>query len=156
MNIAKAITDLRISHNVSQEELAAVLFISRDLVSKWETGARRPDWQMIEQIARFFNVSTAVIVDKNELVYKELENCFPKNAQLTATELVSTLNSFLYNLSETEADMFIQRYYFFKSVAEIAASLHMKENHIRSTLSRTRSKLKKHIKEVTNENFKDV
>lgn len=156
MNISKAITDLRISHDLSQEELAAALCVSRDLVSKWETGSRRPDWQMIEQIAKFFDVSTTVIVDVNELVYKELEKCCPKNAKLTASELVITLNSFLYNLRDTEADMFIQRYYFFKSIAEIAASLHMKENHIRCTLSRTRNKLNKYIKEVMHENFKDV
>lgn len=156
MNISKAIADLRIKHSMSQEDFAAVLFVSRDLVSKWETGVRRPDWQMIEKIAEFFGVPTDIIVDKNELVYKELEKCLPESSRLATTELVSALNSFLYNLSEAEADMFIHRYYFFKSIAEIAASFHMKENHIRSTLSRTRKKLKKHIKEVSNEDFKNV
>lgn len=156
MNISKAIADLRIRRNISQEELAAFLFVSRDLVSKWETGARRPDWKMIERIAKFFDVPTDVIVDKNELVYRELEKCFPKNLQLTSSELITVLNSFLYDLDETEADMFIQRYYFFESVADIAASFHMKENHLRSTLSRTRQKLKKYITEVPNENFKNV
>lgn len=156
MDISKAIADLRIRRNITQENLAAALFVSRDLVSKWETGARRPDWQMIERIARFFNVSTTVIVDKNELVYKELEKCFPKNSELTSLELANVLNSFLYNLDEVEADMFIHRYYFFESVAEIAALFNMKENHLRSTLSRTRQKLKKYIKEISDENLKNV
>lgn len=156
MNISKAIADLRIKHSMSQEDFAAILFVSRDLVSKWEAGVRRPDWQMIERIAAYFDVPTDVIVDKNELVYNELENCLPQNSSLDTTELISVLNSFLYNLNEAEADMFIQRYYFFKSIAEIAASFHMKENHIRSALSRTRKKLKKHIKEVSNEDFKNV
>lgn len=152
MNIAKAISDLRIGCNITQEELATSLFVSRELVSKWETGFRRPDWQMIERIASFFNVPTDIIVDRNELVYRELEKCFPENTQLTSTELVNLLNSFLYNLGEVEADIFIQRYYFFKSLAEIAASFNLKENHLRSVLSRTRKKLKKHIKEISNEN----
>lgn len=156
MNISKAIADLRIRRNITQENLAAALCVSRDLVSKWETGARRPDWRMIERIARFFDVPTDVIVNKNEMLYRELENCLPKNSELTSTELVSVLNSFLHNLGETEADMFIHRYYFFESIAEIAALFHMKENHLRSALSRTRQKLKKYIKEIPNENLKNV
>lgn len=149
MNIAKAIADLRVRHNMSQEELAAILFVSRDLVSKWEAGARRPDWQMIERIAEVFDVSTDAIADKNELVVRELENCLPRDSPLTAEELAAVLNSFLQKLSDTDADMFIQRYYFLVSVSDIASSFHLKENHIRSTLSRTRKKLKKFIREVS-------
>ncbi|MBO7376412.1 MAG: helix-turn-helix transcriptional regulator, partial [Clostridia bacterium] len=63
MNIAKAISDLRLSRNISQEDLASELFVSRDLVSKWETGVRRPNWQMIEKIAAFFEIPTSYIAD---------------------------------------------------------------------------------------------
>ena len=156
MNIAKAISVLRLNRNISQEGLAAVLFVSRDLVSKWETGTRRPNWQMIEKIAAFFDVPTSYIVDKNELVYMELEDCLPKNSRLSVDKLATILNSFLYKVNDIEADVFIRRYYFFESTADIAASFHLKENHVRSTLSRTRKKLKKFIKEVQNESFKDV
>lgn len=149
MNIAKAIADLRLGRGVSQEELANILNVSRDLVSKWETGVRRPDWQMIERIANAFDVIPSVIADKNELVYTELEKCLPKDLHLSVSELVPILNSFLYNLKETEADIFIQRYYFLESITNISASFHRKENHIRSILSRTRKKLMKHIKEVS-------
>lgn len=151
MNIAKAISDLRLGRNISQEDLASALFVSRDLVSKWETGVRRPNWQMIEKIAEIFDVPTSYIVDKNELVYMELEECLPKNSHLSADKLTTVLNSFLYGINDIESDVFIRRYYFFESTAEIAASFHLKENHIRSTLSRTRKKLKKFIKEVSDE-----
>ncbi|MBO4422838.1 MAG: helix-turn-helix domain-containing protein [Clostridia bacterium] len=151
MNIAKAISDLRISRGISQEELAAALYVSRDLVSKWETGVRRPNWQMIEKTAALFGVPASYIADKNELVYKELEDCLPHDARLSADRLTDVLNSFLYGLCEAEADVFIRRYYFFDSIADIAASFDLKENHVRSTLSRTRKKLKKFIKEVPDE-----
>lgn len=151
MNIAKAISDLRLGRNISQEDLASALFVSRDLVSKWETGVRRPNWHMIEKIAEIFDVPTSYIVDKNELVYMELEECLPKNSHLSADKLTTVLNSFLYGINDIESDIFIRRYYFFESTAEIAASFHLKENHIRSTLSRTRKKLKKFIKEVSDE-----
>lgn len=151
MNIAKAISDLRLGRNISQEDLASALFVSRDLVSKWETGVRRPNWHMIEKIAEIFDVPTSYIVDKNELVYMELEECLPKNSHLSADKLTTVLNSFLYGINDMESDIFIRRYYFFESAAEIAASFHLKENRVRSTLSRTRKKLKKFIMEVPDE-----
>lgn len=149
MNIAKAIADLRSERGISQEDLSNTLNVSMDLISKWETGVRRPDWQMIERIANAFDVLPSVIVDKNELVFTELEKCLPENLHLSISELVPILNLFLYNLKEDEADIFIQRYYFLESIADIAISFHRKENHIRSILSRTRKKLSKHIKEVS-------
>ncbi len=151
MNIAKAISDLRLSRNISQEDLASELFVSRDLVSKWETGVRRPNWQMIEKIAAFFEIPTSYIADKNELVYTELEECLPGDSHFSADKLANVLNTFLYGINDIEADVFIRRYYFFDSTADIAASFHLKENHVRSTLSRTRKKLKKFIKGVPNE-----
>lgn len=151
MNIAKAISGLRLGRNISQEDLASALFVSRDLVSKWETGVRRPNWHMIEKIAEIFDVPTSYIVDKNELVYMELEECLPKNSHLSADKLTTVLNSFLYGINDMESDIFIRRYYFFESAAEIAASFHLKENRVRSTLSRTRKKLKKFIMEVPDE-----
>ena len=81
----------------------------------------------------------------------ELEECLPKNSHLSADKLTTVLNSFLYGINDIESDIFIRRYYFFESAAEIAASFHLKENRIRSTLSRTRKKLKKFIKEVPDE-----
>ena len=149
MNIAKAIADLRSERGISQEDLSNTLNVSRDLISKWETGVRRPDWQMIERIANAFDVLPSVIVDKNALVFTELEKCLLENMHLSISELVPILNLFLYNLKEDEADIFIQRYYFLESIADIAISFHRKENHIRSILSRTRKKLSKHIKEVS-------
>ncbi|MCR5457136.1 MAG: helix-turn-helix transcriptional regulator, partial [Clostridiales bacterium] len=69
MDIARAIYNLRVNKEWSQQELADKLFVSRDLVSKWETRQRRPDWQTIEKIAEIFCVQTSVIADKNELLF---------------------------------------------------------------------------------------
>ena len=77
---------------------------------------------MIERIANAFDVLPSVIVDKNELVFTELEKCLPENPHLSVSELVPILNSFLYNLKENEADIFIQRYYFLESITEEAVS----------------------------------
>ena len=145
MTIAKAIADLRVTHHLTQEEFAQMVFVSRDLVSKWETGVRRPDWQTIEKIAGLFHVSTDAIIDRNELAYLELEECFPENTPMSADELASRLTLFLRGIKKNEADIFIQRYYFFKPVSDISLSFGKSENHIRSILSRTRRKLKKYL-----------
>ena len=104
MNISKTIADLRMTHNLSQEEMAGMLFVSRDLVSKWETGVRRPDWQTIEKIAGLFHVSTDAIINRNELAYLELEECFPGNTPMSVDELASRLSLFL----RVSAFLFIQ------------------------------------------------
>ena len=64
-----------------------------------------------------------------------------------ADELTALIDSFLSGLCESEADMFVQRYYFLDGIADIAARFGLKENHVRTTLSRTRKKLKKYIRE---------
>ena len=145
MTIAKAIADLRVTHHLTQEEFAQMVFVSRDLVSKWETGVRRPDWQTIEKISGLFHVSTDAIINRNELAYLELEECLPESTPMSVDELASRLTLFLCGIKKNEADIFIQRYYFFEPVSDISLSFGKSENHIRSILSRTRRKLKKYL-----------
>jgi len=76
MEIGIRITQLRMKANMIQEELADQLFVSRNLVSKWETGKRRPDYQMIEKIANIFGISTEEIIGKQELLFENSPNVF--------------------------------------------------------------------------------
>ena len=145
MNTAKVIADLRKSRGLSQEEFADMLFVSRHLVSKWENGTRHPDLQTAEQIAKLFGVAPESIIDKNGIVIQELEKCLPDGCTLSDNELTDLLNEFLEELSIIEGDIFGQRYYFLKSIAELAGIFSYKENHVRSTLHRTRKKLTKFI-----------
>lgn len=58
MTISEKITLCRKALGISQEELAALLHISRQAVSRWETGAAMPDTEKIIQLSRVFGVST--------------------------------------------------------------------------------------------------
>lgn len=49
--------ELRIERNFTQTELAKILNVSQRSVSSWETGFRQPDYETLELIARFFDVS---------------------------------------------------------------------------------------------------
>ena len=150
MDIGKTIVSLRTAGGMSQNELADLLFVSRTLISKWESGIRRPDLPMIERIAAAFDVPVERIADKNDLIFKELSECVPPEAQIPEEQLPELLNAFLRGLSSKNADVFLKRYYFLQPASEIAADYGIAENHVRSILSKTRKKLKNYLKEAQN------
>lgn len=58
MSIGEKIYELRKKKNMSQEELANVLNVSRQTISKWETGESNPDFDKIVPLCNFFEIST--------------------------------------------------------------------------------------------------
>ncbi|MGN1315926.1 MAG: DUF2157 domain-containing protein [Acutalibacteraceae bacterium] len=66
--ISKNIKRLRTLNNLSQEELAQQLFISRQAVSSWENNRTQPDVEMIKKLSELFNVPV------EELLYGEKRN----------------------------------------------------------------------------------
>lgn len=58
MTIDQKIVQLRMSKNISQEQLAEILGVSRQAVSKWEMGQMLPQIDKVVRLAEFFNVST--------------------------------------------------------------------------------------------------
>lgn len=66
MILGEKIAELRKKNNWSQEELAGQLGISRQSVSKWESGASIPDMDKIIALSNLFSVSTDYLL-KDEL-----------------------------------------------------------------------------------------
>ena len=62
MKIAEEICRLRAAAGMSQEELAAKLEVSRQSVSKWETGASVPDVEKLVKMAELFGVTLDELV----------------------------------------------------------------------------------------------
>lgn len=62
MNIADRIQGLRKAKGISQEELAEQVGVSRQAVSKWESGQSLPDLEKILMISEYFEVSTDYIL----------------------------------------------------------------------------------------------
>ena len=58
MNIADRIQNLRKSKGISQEELADIISVSRQAVSKWESGQSTPDIEKIILLSDFFGTTT--------------------------------------------------------------------------------------------------
>lgn len=62
---ANKLLKLRKQHNLSQEELAEKLGISRQAVSKWERAETSPDTDNLILLARLYNVSLDELLNVN-------------------------------------------------------------------------------------------
>ena len=57
MDISERLKELRAKKGYSQAELADKLHVSKSTISMIEAGSRKPSYELMEQIADFFNVS---------------------------------------------------------------------------------------------------
>lgn len=141
MDYGTKIAALRKEKGLSQENLAERLYVSRDLISKWETGKRRPDRTTLAAIAAVFEVDINDFEPTDQRLIRELSSCLPPDTTVRE-ELSSSLNRFLQSLSERDAKVFVRRYYFCETPREIGAKLQIREVSVRMILSRTRKKLR--------------
>lgn len=146
MKIGQAIAALRTKADMTQEQLAARLFVSRDLVSKWETGKSPPDYRMILKLAELFSVRVEVLFDKDRVLTEELAPCVPAGSTVDPDGLKAAVNDFLSSLTVRDRAIFVRRYYFFEDAAEIGAAYGISAGYVRTVLMRIRKKLKKYMK----------
>lgn len=66
-------------------------------------------------------------------------------AAVEAGEVSAILSDFLRSLPSAECDLFLRRYWYFDSVAQIARRYGYSESKVKMTLSRTRDKLRAHL-----------
>ena len=147
MQTGRIITKLRTQAGLSQATLADALFVSRELVSKWETGLSRPGRSMLEAMARLFAVDPDELIDRDAVLSEELAAAFPAGYSPEADGLKRDLNAFLATLNERDRSVFIRRYYHLEEPNEIGEKFGIKENYVRTILMRTRKKLTKYLKE---------
>lgn len=67
--------------------------------------------------------------------------------KLEATELTRQIEAFLDGLSQTNRMLFVRRYWYVDSYASLSAATGLRENAIRTRLSRMRVELKKYLQE---------
>ncbi len=68
MEFCKKLQQLRKLHNLTQEELAEALFVSRTAVSKWESGRGYPSIDSLKAISKQFSVSVDELLSGDELI----------------------------------------------------------------------------------------
>ena len=76
----------------------------------------------------------------------ELGECVPHpdtvSETVDAAQTAAVLSTFLRSLPPAECDVFLRRYWYFDSVAQIAKRFGYSESKVKMTLSRTRDKLR--------------
>lgn len=80
MNLQDKIVKLRKSHALSQEELAQRLGVSRQAVSKWESGQSLPDVDKIVAMSNLFGVTTDYLLKNAEHECAEIQHGAYDNA----------------------------------------------------------------------------
>lgn len=76
MNLNENIAVQRKMKNLSQDELASKLNVSRQAISKWETGKTSPDIENLMQLSKIFGITVDKLIG-NE--FKEVEETFVEN-----------------------------------------------------------------------------
>ena len=67
MNISEKLLTLRKAKDLTQEQLAEKLDVSRQSVSKWESGQATPDLEKIVEISAIFDVTTDYLLKSSEI-----------------------------------------------------------------------------------------
>ena len=84
-----------------------------------------------------------------DVALQELEGCLPSEdtieKELLSDEITSLINSFLEAQSKVNRIIFVRRYYFSDSVAEISKRVNLTENNVSVRLNRMRKSLKNHL-----------
>ena len=68
MEFSEKLQKLRKQKNLTQEELADLLFVSRTAISKWESGRGYPSIDSLKTISAFFGVTIDELLSSKELM----------------------------------------------------------------------------------------
>ena len=93
--ISRYLQFLRKSHNYTQDDLAKKLDISRQAVSKWETGMTVPDLEVLLKISKLYNVTINDILEPK--VQPKRITDFEQISTISEKELKDVLKQFDIN-----------------------------------------------------------
>lgn len=68
MELNEKLQQLRKQKNLTQEELAQALYVSRTAISKWESGRGYPSIDSLKAIAKFFDISVDELLSGEQLL----------------------------------------------------------------------------------------
>lgn len=102
MNFGERLYELRTKQNMSQEQLAELLDVSRQSVSKWENDKGFPEMSRILFMSDYFQISLDYLMRGMDEPSKEER----KKETFKPQTIRYAWNSFLSNLSENQIKLF--------------------------------------------------
>ena len=70
MTIGEKIAHLRIVNNISQDELAKMMNVSRQTLSKWENDETQPQLDNIKELCKLFKISADELIDEKVVIHR--------------------------------------------------------------------------------------
>lgn len=147
----------RLADRILQDAMDSEEAVSDTYMKAWETiPPQRPDYfyAYLAKICRFFALGKldwkmaakrrAEVVSLTE----EMVLCIPdrrKEAEVTAQEIGRAMNAFLAELPQESRLIFLRRYWFCDTIAEIAERYGISESKVKMRLHRTRTKLANYL-----------
>ena len=112
MEFNEKLQELRKQKGMTQEELAACLYVSRTAISKWESGRGYPNIDSLKAIAKFFSVTVDELLSTDEVLSIAEEDGKRKQMQVRdlvygLLDLCSAMLLFLPFFAE-RTDQFVQ------------------------------------------------
>lgn len=86
INIAKRLRQLRLNKEITQEELAVILGVSAQAISKWECGDSYPDITIIPSIAVYFGISLDELFGMQEIYHEDKLKNIKEQCNVLAAE----------------------------------------------------------------------
>ena len=106
MNLSDNLKRIRKENNLSQEQLADKLGVSRQSVSKWESGQAYPEMDKVLQLCQLFNLNIDELLNQNIKDVnnkKQAKNTFNKFLE-SALDYLTRVYKMLIQLEECEED----------------------------------------------------
>ena len=72
--LGERLYELRRKKNLSQEEMAEKLNVSRQTISKWETNQSQPDFDKIIPLCQLFNISSEELLTGKKAIKRSEEH----------------------------------------------------------------------------------
>ena len=68
MEFGEKLQKIRKEHNMTQEQLAEKLYISRTAISKWESNRGYPNLDTLKDIAKIFNITIDDLLSSDKII----------------------------------------------------------------------------------------
>ena len=92
MNLGENLRKIRKDNNLSQEDLADLLKVSRQSVSKWESGIAYPEMDKILLICKKFNIKVDELLNEDLNEVKE-----DKERKININKYIEEITKFIMN-----------------------------------------------------------
>ena len=76
MTFSEHIKQLRTEHNLTQEEAAQKLHVTRQTISNWENDKNYPDLDTLAAISRLYDISVDELLDVDKKLTSNIQRAF--------------------------------------------------------------------------------